>query len=150
MCTKVKQIASPSWRSSGYLEPYFVETTSGDLVLVHRYSKTCKLLIHSKGRQLEYVPMVNLGGDSLLLGINHSISVKAANYTGCLPNSIYCADNTDCLDNNWIKNLRVVQVFNLNDQSVKTSYMPIRVFRSMSCNLDGNGTRAIGDCKSLL
>ncbi|KAF3457411.1 hypothetical protein FNV43_RR02068 [Rhamnella rubrinervis] len=107
------------------VDGYFVETTNGDLLMVYRYYnysfhksayEVHKLVVDSNGK-LERIPVANLGGESLFLGQRScGMSVLASNYPGCMPNRIYCVDDSD----GHVQ----VEVFNLEDASVATSCFP--------------------------
>ncbi|KAF3435280.1 hypothetical protein FNV43_RR22367 [Rhamnella rubrinervis] len=117
-----------------YVVVYLVETTKGDLLVVHRYSenseeddeifrayKVYKLICHSHGHdddfQFQLIPIEDLGGDSLFLSpfCQHSLSVLAADYPGCMPNSIYYASTESEME---------IEVFNVEDERVSKCFVP--------------------------
>ncbi|KAF3441912.1 hypothetical protein FNV43_RR15827 [Rhamnella rubrinervis] len=120
-CVTLKEIAPPCVENSDInnVETHLVETTRGDLLMILRYFvsfptplnkyKIYKLVLDSDhDGQLARIPIVNLGGDSLFLGFNNSISILASLYPGCSPNSIYYAGHP------------AIEVFHLEDESVST------------------------------
>ncbi|GMN41016.1 hypothetical protein TIFTF001_010240 [Ficus carica] len=81
------------------VERYLVESSEGELLQVERYMRRQK---KDEGRETKmfrifrldfdatkWIEIESLGGDSLFLGDNSSISVLASNFTGCQSNSIY-------------------------------------------------------------
>lgn len=126
---EVKKIGQVGFLNSRRKQPYFVETTDGDLLIVTRYGgdpnlghtyKVHKLVDSNIDGQLEHVPVVNLGGQSLFLGKNQSISVLASDYPGCRPNSIYysCYKSGTYDEHGFLWNFGIEE-FDLNDQAAR-------------------------------
>lgn len=106
-------IAVPSPEDWGALKYNidFVVSTSYDLLLVHSHLRIQKLMIHSNGR-LELIPVADLGGDSLFLGINQGISISASKYPICKPNFLYYARSS-------FSGKRKIVAINLEDESTR-------------------------------
>lgn len=130
---KFRKIELTSRLPSGdNVDHHFVETTSGDLVMVHRFHdrddelkfkkyKVNKLVYagedsYQKGGRFEVIPMNSLDGDSFFLcgDSSEGISVLASNYPGCKPNSIYYPD---------CHNIRRMKVVNIEDGSVESFFI---------------------------
>lgn len=113
----------------------FVEATNGDLLMVCTREqqmakedafKIYKLKIDCSNKQIECVPIQNLGGDSLFLGDTYrdhtAVSVLPSNYPECRPNSIYYAHSK-------YYNLSEIDAFNLEDGSVSQTRLPEGFFK---------------------
>lgn len=116
-------VSSEDLEEKKVIDSFLVETTKGDLLMVHReweyggsptYS-IFKFVVSNHDEQVERSIVEDLEGHSLFLGKNHSISVLASDYPGCRPNSIYYAfwDRDSAFPNYGIEE------FNLKDQSVR-------------------------------
>ncbi|KAG5558651.1 hypothetical protein RHGRI_008561 [Rhododendron griersonianum] len=85
---------------------YLVESSSGELLTVVRILKekdhevqfvTWFFKVYKLNRSIRshpvWVEIESIGGDALFLGDNHSVSLVASQFPGCLPNSIYYTDD---------------------------------------------------------
>jgi|UniRef100_A0A2N9GZ80 hypothetical protein len=117
---------------------YLVESSGGDLLYVHRkldknedyilqitdHFKVYKLRLHEQsGKVMERVELESLGDDTLFVGDNNSMSVSAANFPGCQPNSIYFThDYIDCTRFNNFYQPHDVGIFNVKDGTFGQHY----------------------------
>ncbi|KAJ9679199.1 hypothetical protein PVL29_021206 [Vitis rotundifolia] len=77
---------------------FLVESVEGDLLWVPKFRfefLTMKFYVYQlvdNGGNVGWVKKEDLGDAALFLGDNHSISVRASDFPGCQPNSIYFVD----------------------------------------------------------
>ncbi|KAJ9679194.1 hypothetical protein PVL29_021201 [Vitis rotundifolia] len=109
---------------------FLVESVEGDLLWVFRVFRFnfdgMKFYVYQladNGGNIGWVKKEDLGDAALFLGDNHSISVRASDFPGCQPNSIYFADKegeTDYPDYPFgmgvynLKHKSIVQDYQLN------------------------------------
>uniref|UniRef100_A0A2N9FBD4 DUF295 domain-containing protein n=1 Tax=Fagus sylvatica TaxID=28930 RepID=A0A2N9FBD4_FAGSY len=133
------RILAPKMNPPTYSDrAYLVESSGGDLLYVHRkldknedyrlqitnHFKVYKLrLDEQSGKVMERVELESLGDDTLFVGDNNSMSVSAANFPGCQPNSIYFThDYIDCTGFNEFYRPHDVGVFNVEDGTFGQHY----------------------------
>ena len=100
---------------------YLVESPEGDLLRVIKHEGgfvIYKLQWFSKNPRWEEV--MSLGDVAVFLGDNHSISVRASDFAGCRPNSIYFCQGRSM--SNPSDGSVYVFVFSLNDRTVTPLY----------------------------
>ncbi|CAK9142477.1 unnamed protein product [Ilex paraguariensis] len=110
---------------------YIVESSAGDLMLIHRYIvrsgygekrtstfRIFKLQFSSSG-EAERVELESLGGDTLFLSDNHSMAVFASNFPGCRPNSIYFLDPSFMIGQYAAFMSNDLWIFSFDDYSLK-------------------------------
>ncbi|KAF3431330.1 hypothetical protein FNV43_RR26061 [Rhamnella rubrinervis] len=127
---KIKKVAStPILDGLHGLEGHLVETTKGELLMVHKYThhkyssklktfRVYKVIICPYDSAAKIIPIKNLGGECLFLGKhNHGISVLASNYPACIPNSIRYATF-------FSQSSSKLEVFNMEDESISYSFLP--------------------------
>ncbi|XP_059635614.1 F-box protein At2g17036-like [Cornus florida] len=117
---------------------YLVESSSGDLLLVHRnidYDlpdlqhttfdfKVFKVLLQKTDKKVwaKRVEVNNLGGDTMFLGDNHSICVSASKWPGCQPNSIYYTDDYIDIKLHPLHGRRDLGIFNVENGNFGMHY----------------------------
>ncbi|XP_034710582.1 putative F-box protein At5g55150 [Vitis riparia] len=72
-----------------------VDVPKGGFGIDATSSSTFFQQLADNGGNVGWVKKKDLGDAALFLGDNHSISVRASDFTGCEPNSIYFADKED-------------------------------------------------------
>ncbi|CAM8988321.1 unnamed protein product [Rhodiola kirilowii] len=120
---------------------YIVKSTSGDLYAVRRRAeydfitvvfKVMKLEFHKEsGEVISYNEVNTLDGDAFFVGESNCVSVKAFEYDGCKPNSIYF------IDDHWIQDGRgknnIIEdsgIYNVEEKSVMRHYVSDSNYRS--------------------
>ncbi|CAM8991687.1 unnamed protein product [Rhodiola kirilowii] len=113
---------------------YIIKSTSGDLYAIRRRAeydfitvvfKIMKLEFHQEsGELIRYNEVNTLDGDAFFIGESDSISVKASDYEGCKPNSIYF------IDDYWIADGRGSNdevedsgIYNVEEKSIVRHYV---------------------------
>ncbi|KAJ9681317.1 hypothetical protein PVL29_020277 [Vitis rotundifolia] len=87
--SKVRRITSLDIRPALPLVSYLVESPEGDLLRVIKHEGGVVIYKLQWFPKNEEVMSLGLGDVALFLGDNHSISVRASDFAGCRPNSIY-------------------------------------------------------------
>ena len=99
--TFFQQVVESFQNNSTIWSAFLVESIEGDLLWVPKFRfkfLTMKFYVYQladNGGNVGWVKKKDLGDAALFLGDNHSISVRASDFTGCEPNSIYFADKED-------------------------------------------------------
>ena len=99
--TFFQQVVESFQNNSTIWSAFLIESIEGDLLWVPKFRfkfLTTKFYVYQladNGGNVGWVKKKDLGDAALFLGDNHSISVRASDFTGCEPNSIYFADKED-------------------------------------------------------
>ncbi|XP_038709390.1 F-box protein At2g17036-like [Tripterygium wilfordii] len=109
---------------------YLVKSSGGDLLYICRYidwdnamTLTFKIFTptnKAKINKLYWREIKSLGDDALFLGDSHSLCVKASNFPGCKPNTMYFAPHS--WDISCYRGLHDMGVFNLENGSITPYY----------------------------
>lgn len=112
----------------GYVKPYLVTSSEGDVLQVKRYlkrdKKTATIRVTTRFRVFKlaksrWIEITSLADGAMFLGDNSSVYVRASNFVGCKSNCIYFSHDFDVVvtrgppDNSHCDS----GVFNLEDES---------------------------------